>query len=187
VTTAAPNLDWARDSVTEAFADTVAGEFLTGQRAGSRSAGASSWLVTTEFPTVAADLIALLGGAAAESLATPSGQITVAAQTADVSIVIDGPEAVTCTLVQHGETSSLVPAISVRFRLAEANQLGAFRLQSASWDLAETAMDVQQELAQTDGPSLCKLSLQLVRFTARSGVEMSFRKPVLTVLRAYDE
>ncbi|MFJ9842044.1 hypothetical protein ACIRYZ_16510 [Kitasatospora sp. NPDC101155] len=187
MTTAVPNLDWARDRVTEVFADTVVGEFLTEQRGDDRSADASTWLVTTEFPTVAADLTSLLGGDTTEPMATTGGHITVATRTTEVLVVLDGPEAVTCALVQHAATRSLVPAISVRFRLAHAYQLGAFRFQSASWDLAETVIDVQHALAQTGGQSLCKLSLQLVRFTARDGVEMAFRKPALTALRAYGE
>ncbi|MFH9354253.1 hypothetical protein [Kitasatospora sp. NPDC017646] len=112
----------------------------------------------------------LLGGKTTGPLATTGGHITVATRTTDVLVVLDGPEAVTCALVQHAVTRSLVPAISVRFRLAHAYQLGAFRFQSASWDLAETVMDVQNELAQTGGRSLCKLSLQLVRFTARGAM-----------------
>ncbi|PYC85404.1 hypothetical protein C7C46_06590 [Streptomyces tateyamensis] len=84
-------------------------------------------------------------------------------------------------------TSTLVPSTTVRFRLAQADQLGVFRFQSTSWDLAETVMDVQQELAASDGPSLCKLSLQLVRFSTRNGTAMAFRKPALTVLRTTDE
>ncbi|MER7752688.1 hypothetical protein [Kitasatospora sp. NPDC097643] len=187
MTTAAPNLDWARDCVAEVFADTVVGEFLTEQHGDGRSADASTWLVSTEFPTVAADLAALLGDATAEPMATTGGHITVATRTTEVPVVLDGPEAVTCALVQHAATRSLVPAISVRFRLAHGYQLGAFRFRSASWDLAETVMDVQHALAQTDGRSLCKLSLQLVRFTARDGVEMAFCKPALTVLRAHGE
>lgn len=187
MTTAAPNLDWARDRVAEVFADTVVGEFLTDQHEGGRSADASTWLVATEFPTLAADLTSLLGGDTTEPMTATGGHVTVATRTTEVLVVLDGPEAVTCALVQHTATRSLVPAISVRFRLAHAYQLGAFRFQSASWDLAETVMDVQHELAQSGGQSLCKLSLQLVRFTARDGVEMAFRKPALTVLRAHTE
>ncbi|MFJ4596172.1 MULTISPECIES: hypothetical protein [unclassified Kitasatospora] len=183
MTTAAPNLDWARNRVDEAFANTTVGEFLTGQHTDGRTAEHSMWLVTTEFPTIAADLVELLGGTATRPLTTTSAQIAVETQAPDVLVVLDGPEALTCALVQQAATTALVPAISVRFQLADARQLGAFDFKSTSWNLAETIMDVQQDLAQNDGPSLCKLSLQLVRFRARNGVEMAFRKPSLTVLR----
>ncbi|MFJ6620940.1 hypothetical protein ACIQOW_25610 [Kitasatospora sp. NPDC091335] len=185
MTAAAPSLDWARDRVAEVFADTVVGEFLTPPQGSDRLADAPTWLVTTEYRTVAADLAALLGGDTTKPMPATNDHITVATKTTEALVVLDRPETLTCALVQRTATHNLVPSISVRFRLAHAVQLGAFRFHSASWDLAETITDIQQHLAQNDGPSLCKLSLQSVRFTARNGSEMAFSKPSLAVLHPY--
>jgi hypothetical protein len=77
------------------------------------------------------------------------------------------------------------PSIDVHFRLADDYDLGLFRFKSAAWTLAEVLHEVENALARIDGEALAELSLELVEYTTKAGRNVSYRKPVIKVLKAY--
>lgn len=79
------------------------------------------------------------------------------------------------------------PSISVTFRLAEDYELGLFRLQTGSWKLAEVLHEVENALDRIDGEALCSLELELVEYTTKKGRDVSYRKPVVRVLKSWSD
>ncbi|MFJ7250747.1 hypothetical protein ACIQWA_39750 [Kitasatospora sp. NPDC098652] len=79
------------------------------------------------------------------------------------------------------------PSISVSFRLAEDYDLGVFKLQTGSWKLAEVLHEVENALSKIDGEALCSLELEHVEYTTKKGRDVSYRKPVIKVLKAWNE
>jgi len=79
------------------------------------------------------------------------------------------------------------PSISVTFRLAEDYELGLFRLQTGSWKLAEVLHEVENGLDRIDGEALCSLELELVEYTTKKGRDVSYRKPVIRVLKSWSD
>ena len=79
------------------------------------------------------------------------------------------------------------PETSILFYLAADENLGQFRFQSGSWDLAGDIVyfNTEEELATIDGPAHCTLTLEEVSFTAkkgpRAGKVVTYTKPVLKV------
>ncbi|UQA92850.1 recombination directionality factor [Streptomyces halobius] len=73
------------------------------------------------------------------------------------------------------------PDQRVEFRLHDAPELGKFRLMTGSWDFMKSLESVWRELEAVGGPALCTLSLELVEFQTKSGVDVAYRKPVLKV------
>lgn len=78
------------------------------------------------------------------------------------------------------------PSISITFRLASNPTLGKFKFTSSSWELAKVAHEYAEALDKVGGPAVCRLSLELVEFTTAAGVDVSFRKPVLKVMKAWE-
>jgi hypothetical protein len=76
------------------------------------------------------------------------------------------------------------PEINVRFRLADAPDLGVFRFVSGSWSFAKDIVEVEANLARFDGPVRATLALEPVSFTTKEGQNRSFTKPVVTILGA---
>ncbi|MGV4924120.1 hypothetical protein [Streptomyces sp. BHT-5-2] len=74
------------------------------------------------------------------------------------------------------------PVQRIEFRLADAPELGKFRLMTGSWDFMKSLESLWRELEAVGGPALCSLGLELVEFTTKSGVDVAYRKPVLKVL-----
>ncbi|MER5638328.1 hypothetical protein ABT095_15370 [Kitasatospora sp. NPDC002227] len=74
------------------------------------------------------------------------------------------------------------PATTVVFRLAGRYDLGRFEFSSPSRILADAAVTTRAQLAGIAGEALCELALELVTVTVGGGVEVSYRKPTLTVL-----
>ncbi|MFI1201709.1 hypothetical protein ACH4VR_20040 [Streptomyces sp. NPDC020883] len=74
------------------------------------------------------------------------------------------------------------PDQRIEFRLADAPELGKFRLMTGSWDFMKSLESLWRELEAVGGPALCSLGLELVEFTTKSGVDVAYRKPVLKVL-----
>ncbi|MFF7410408.1 recombination directionality factor [Streptomyces lydicus] len=74
------------------------------------------------------------------------------------------------------------PNTVLTFRLVGVSDLGVFRFQSSSWRLAATVQDLRGALAALDGPALCELSLERVKFRTRSGRTVSYFKPTLEVI-----
>lgn len=83
------------------------------------------------------------------------------------------------------------PAISLTFRLADDPTLGKFKFQTASWVMASILHEYENALEAVGGPALIELSLELVEFTIKKGsnkgLAVSYYKPVLKVLKAYED
>ncbi|OKI71405.1 recombination directionality factor [Streptomyces sp. MJM1172] len=77
------------------------------------------------------------------------------------------------------------PYTNLVFRLAEDYDLGVFRFQSTAWKLAEVIHEIDNELSAYSGEVLAELSLELVEFTTKAGRDVSYRKPVVKVLKAW--
>ncbi|MFI9584683.1 hypothetical protein ACIHCQ_23225 [Streptomyces sp. NPDC052236] len=75
------------------------------------------------------------------------------------------------------------PEARLRFRLADLPELGAFSLTSTSWDFAEELPTLVGALNAADTPALCVLQYELVEFATLSGIDVSYRKPVVEVGR----
>ncbi|MFB7675609.1 hypothetical protein ACFC26_29795 [Kitasatospora purpeofusca] len=79
------------------------------------------------------------------------------------------------------------PSISVLFKLADDPELGAFRFQTGSWKMAEVLHEYDNALTRVGGPALVELSLELVEYTTKKGREVSYFKPVVKVLKSYND
>jgi hypothetical protein len=80
------------------------------------------------------------------------------------------------------------PSINVTFRLAGAGyELGAGKLIATAWSLAEVIHEVKDALDAVDGEALCRLELEHVQYTNKAGIDVSYRKPVITVLGSYND
>ncbi|MEV3856081.1 hypothetical protein AB0J38_17370 [Streptomyces sp. NPDC050095] len=74
------------------------------------------------------------------------------------------------------------PDIRISFRLADAPDLGVFRLVTSSWDFTKTLPATLNALDRAGGPVLAELALELVEFKTSAGVDVKYRHPVLKVL-----
>lgn len=79
------------------------------------------------------------------------------------------------------------PHIKVTFRLADDPELGTGQFVSTSWDFLVSLHEVRNELDAIDGDALCELSLELVEYTTKKGRDVSYRKPVIKVLKSYND
>lgn len=79
------------------------------------------------------------------------------------------------------------PSISVLFRLAEDYELGLFRFQTGSWKLAEVLHEVENALDKVGGEALATIELELVEYTTKMGRDVSYRKPVIKVLKSWSD
>jgi hypothetical protein len=80
------------------------------------------------------------------------------------------------------------PNIIVNFRLAGLGyDLGAGQMRATAWTLAEVIHEVKDALDQVDGEALCRLDLEHVQYTNKAGIDVSYRKPVITVLGSYND
>ncbi|MGW3072752.1 recombination directionality factor [Kitasatospora sp. NPDC001132] len=77
------------------------------------------------------------------------------------------------------------PYTFLTFRLADDYDLGAFRFQSTSWKLAEVVDQYENALGMIDGEALAELSLEHVQYTTKTGRDVSYRKPVLRVIKPW--
>lgn len=79
------------------------------------------------------------------------------------------------------------PNISIKFRLADDPDLGYFNFRTGSWSMAVEIDKAEQALAKLDGVAKAWLSLELVEYTTKAGRNVSYRKPVLTVIGPADD
>lgn len=79
------------------------------------------------------------------------------------------------------------PSISVVFRLADDYDLGRFRFTTGSWTLAEVLHNVENALDRVGGEALAELHLELVEYTTKKGRDVSYRKPVIRVLKSWND
>lgn len=80
------------------------------------------------------------------------------------------------------------PNIVVPFRLAGLGyELGYGKLVGTAWTLAEVIHEVKEALDQVDGEALCRLELVHIQYVNKAGIDVSYRKPVITVLGSYND
>jgi hypothetical protein len=78
------------------------------------------------------------------------------------------------------------PSVEIAFRLADDQELVKWRFVSSSWELVKVLHEVEEALDRVGGPALCKLSLELVEFVTKDGKPVSYRKPVVRVIKSFD-
>ncbi len=74
-----------------------------------------------------------------------------------------------------------MPEVRIGFRLAARPELGVFSLVSTSWELAAGLPALTAALDVAAGPASGVLRYELVEITTRSGVAVSYRRPVIEV------
>jgi hypothetical protein len=70
------------------------------------------------------------------------------------------------------------PEVKFRFRLAELPDLGMFGLKTGSWEVVEELPSLERALRVAEGPVECDLRYGFVEFTTRSGIGVSYRRPI---------
>ncbi|MFJ3921668.1 hypothetical protein [Streptomyces sp. NPDC090022] len=74
-----------------------------------------------------------------------------------------------------------MPEVSIGFRLADLPELGVFCLESSSWELTAALPAMAAALDAAAEPVLGVLRCELVEFTTRFGIAVSYRRPVVEV------
>ncbi|MEU8617386.1 hypothetical protein [Streptomyces sp. NPDC048623] len=80
-----------------------------------------------------------------------------------------------------------MPEVNICFRLAALPDLGVFCFDSSSWELAAELPELAAALEVAATPALGVLCHELVEFTTRSGIAVSFRRPGVGVDRGFGE
>ncbi|MFJ3901569.1 hypothetical protein [Streptomyces sp. NPDC090025] len=75
------------------------------------------------------------------------------------------------------------PEVRIGFRLADLPELGVFSLVSTSWELAAELPALAAALDAAAVPVGGVLRYELVEFTTRSGIAVSYRRPIVEVGR----
>ncbi|WP_234331980.1 hypothetical protein [Streptomyces sp. NRRL S-87] len=75
------------------------------------------------------------------------------------------------------------PEVRIGFRLADLPELGVFSLVSTSWELAAELPMLASTLNAAAVPAMGVLRYGLVEFTTRSGIAVSYRRPIVEVGR----
>lgn len=82
------------------------------------------------------------------------------------------------------------PSIAVTFRLADAPDLGTFKLQTGAWSLAAVLHESLEALEDLGTAARATLELEYVEYVAKKGPmrgkTVSYVKPVIKVKGAYD-
>lgn len=78
------------------------------------------------------------------------------------------------------------PSIDLTFKLADAPELGKFRFNSGSWELVKVLHEVYADIDAYDGPVRATLAIENVSYTTKAGRDVSYNKPVIKVLSAYE-
>ena len=71
------------------------------------------------------------------------------------------------------------PSVRAVFRLTAAPDLGLFRFNSASWQLASAVEQLEADLAERDGTSEATLALEVVEYTTKAGRDVRYTRPVI--------
>ncbi|MER6364965.1 hypothetical protein [Kitasatospora sp. NPDC001527] len=79
------------------------------------------------------------------------------------------------------------PSVSVTFRLADDPDLGTFKFVTGSWKLAEVLYEVENALDRIGTEALCSLELERVEYTTKRGRDVSYVKPVIRVLKSWND
>ena len=73
------------------------------------------------------------------------------------------------------------PSVRATFRLADLPDLGLWRFNSASWQLAGEVNAAEEALAAAGGESEGVLRLELVEYTTKAGRNVAYTKPIIEV------
>jgi hypothetical protein len=145
----------------------------------------ATWSVATQDAQMAGALLRLLGGHCVELPTTDGSRFEIDTDSASLRVIIAEPSAISSHLtLWDSPGSALQPLTSVRFRLAQASDLGMFELRSGSWDLAESIGEVEDAFSRFNGAVLANMSVEHVEVATRRGAVGSFRKPIVRVLGA---
>lgn len=79
------------------------------------------------------------------------------------------------------------PAINVKFRLADDPDLGLCHFQTTSWTLAEVLHEHDDALHRIGGEAYAELSIELVEYTTKKGRHVEYLKPVIKVVKAWQD
>jgi len=71
------------------------------------------------------------------------------------------------------------PSVRAVFRLTAAPDLGLFRFNSASWQLAAAVEALEADLAERGGTSDATLALELVEYQTKAGRDVRYTRPVI--------
>ena len=77
--------------------------------------------------------------------------------------------------------SACQPSVRATFRLADLPDLGLWRFNSASWQLAGEVNAAEEALAAAGGEAWGVLALELVEYTTKNGRNVSYTKPIIEV------
>ncbi|MGP3948564.1 recombination directionality factor [Streptomyces sp. 7N604] len=77
------------------------------------------------------------------------------------------------------------PDARLTFRLAAVPEVGALSFASSSWEFSESLGLVSREMERVGGPVQLMLSLQEKRLATRSGLDVTFTRPAVTVVRKF--
>ena len=73
------------------------------------------------------------------------------------------------------------PSLQAYFRLADLPDIGKIRFFAGAWTAIDNFSKAEAKLAEIDGPAVGTLELERVEFTAKSGDEVRYTKPKLTI------
>lgn len=76
------------------------------------------------------------------------------------------------------------PSINLVFKLEAAPELGFFRFNSGSWELAKVLHEGVAALDGVEGPAMVTLTIENVSYTTKAGRDVSYNKPVIKVIGA---
>ncbi|WP_240139337.1 recombination directionality factor [Streptomyces sp. MUM 178J] len=74
------------------------------------------------------------------------------------------------------------PSVDITFQIAAAPELSTFHFMTSSWQMAAQLSELTDALERVDGPAVCDLAMELVVYTTKTGRNVCYRKPVVTVL-----
>jgi hypothetical protein len=73
--------------------------------------------------------------------------------------------------------------VRATFRLLDLPDLGLWRFNSASWQLASAVNEAEAALAAAGGEADGVLRLELVEYTTKNGRNVSYTKPIIEVAK----
>jgi len=79
--------------------------------------------------------------------------------------------------------TACTPSIRLLFRLADDHDLGIFKFQSGSWQLAEAINPVEEAVKASDSSLPATLRLEQVSWTTKTGENRAFTKPIVELTK----
>ncbi|WP_406324067.1 hypothetical protein [Streptomyces niveus] len=77
------------------------------------------------------------------------------------------------------------PSVDLVFKLEASPESGYFRFNSGSWELVKVLHTVIESIDKYDGPVRATLAIENVSYTTKAGRDVSYNKPVVSVVGAY--